>query len=135
MWERVSALPLSINTPLTKEFQNDGVVFSGGEAQRIMLARALLQERSVYILDEPTAAQDPKAESELNQMLTKVMHGKTMLMITHRLSTLSGMDYIYLLDDGRIVEEGTHAELMSMDGRYAHIYTAQAELYAMEESE
>ena len=134
LWERVNTLPLSINTPLTKEFDEDGVVFSGGEAQRIMLARALLQERSVYILDEPTAAQDPKAENELNQLFTEVMHDKTLLMITHRISTLYGMDYIYLLSGGRIVEEGTHAELMRMGGQYAHIYTAQSKLYALEDT-
>ncbi len=133
LWERIDALPLSINTPITKEFQNDGVVFSGGEAQRIMLARALLQERSVYILDEPTASQDPKAENELNQLFTEVMHDKTLLMITHRLSTLSRMDYIYLLNHGRIVEEGTHEDLMRSGGQYAHIYTAQSKLYAMED--
>ena len=99
-----------------------------------MLARALLQERSVYILDEPTAAQDPKAENELNQLFTEVMHDKTLLMITHRISTLYGMDYIYLLSGGRIVEEGTHAELMRMGGQYAHIYTAQSKLYALEDT-
>ena len=95
---------------------------------------ALLQERSVYILDEPTASQDPKAENELNQLFTEVMHDKTLLLITHRLSTLSGMDYIYLLNNGRIVEEGTHEDLMSSGGQYAHIYTAQSKLYAMEDN-
>lgn len=134
LWERVNALPLSINTPLTKEFQDDGAVFSGGEAQRIMLARALLQNRSVYVLDEPTAAQDPKAENELNKLFTEVMHDKTLLMITHRISTLYGVDYIYLLSNGRIVEEGTHAELMHMGGQYARIYTAQSKLYAMDDT-
>ena len=99
MWERVDSLPLSMDTPLTKEFESGGVVFSGGEAQRIMLARALLQRRSVYIMDEPTAAQDPKSESELNRLFTELMRDETVMLITHRLSTLPGIDYIYLMDE------------------------------------
>lgn len=133
MWERVDSLPLSMDTPLTKEFESGGVVFSGGEAQRIMLARALLQRRSVYIMDEPTAAQDPKSESELNRLFTELMRDETVMLITHRLSTLPGIDYIYLMDEGRMIESGTHEELMALGGRYHHIYTVQAELFSMEE--
>lgn len=133
LWERVKALPEGMDTPFTKEFDNSGAVFSGGEAQRLMLARALIQERPVFIMDEPVSAQDPKAESELNRLLTDIMKDKTLLMITHRLSTLSGMDYIYLIEGGRVLEEGSHEEMMQLDGRYAHTYRAQSELYSMED--
>ena len=97
-----------------------------------MLARALLNKRAVYIFDEPTAAQDPKAESELNRLFTDVSEDKTVIIITHRISTLSGMDKIYLLDGGKILESGSHKELMTASGRYASMYKKQAQLYSIE---
>lgn len=132
LWDRINALPQRTDTPVTKEFEKDGVVFSGGETQRLVLARALLQKRQAYIFDEPTSAQDPKAESELNHLFADLLSHQTLILITHRLSTLPGMDRIYLLDDGKITESGSHEELMSQNGRYAHIYRTQAKLYSME---
>lgn len=131
LFEKIGKLPHGINTQVTKEFDNEGVVFSGGEAQRLMLARALLNKRAVYIFDEPTAAQDPKAESELNKLFTDVSEDKTIIIITHRLSTLSGMDKIYLIDGGEVIESGSHNELMAIGGRYADMYKKQVKLYSL----
>lgn len=128
----VKELPRALDTPVTKTFENEGVIFSGGQQQRLLLARALLREAPVLILDEPTAAQDPRMESEMNQLFTGLKDDKAILLVSHRLTTVSGVDYIYLLDKTGIKEEGTHEDLMALNGDYARIYRKQAELYAMD---
>ena len=85
-----------------------------------------------FIMDEPTSALDPKQELQLNNLFTNRLHDNTLILISHRLSTISGTDYIYLLDNGKIEEEGTHDELMKKNGHYARIYQMQSNLYAME---
>ncbi|MDE7325943.1 MAG: ABC transporter ATP-binding protein/permease [Lachnospiraceae bacterium] len=132
MEEAVKALPFGLNTPLTKEFDSEGAVFSQGQQQRLLFARALLRKAQVFLMDEPTAAQDARMESEMNALFRRLSENKTLLLISHRLSTISGMEYIYLLNDQGIEEEGTHKELMELDGRYAGIYRRQAELYQMD---
>jgi ABC-type multidrug transport system fused ATPase/permease subunit len=105
-----------------------GVSISGGERQRIALARAILRDPTVLVLDEATSQLDSQAERKLRRTLDRMMAGRTSIMIAHRLSTISGAQRILVLDDGRIVEEGTHRELMQSRGVYYALYEEQAQL-------
>lgn len=130
--EKVRGFPLGLHTPVTKEFDKEGVVFSNGEAQRLALARAFLQDMPFFIMDEPTSALDPKQELQINQLFTRELREKTLILISHRLSTISGADYVYLIHNGIIEEEGTHEALMAKGGHYARIYRIQSALYTIE---
>lgn len=103
-----------------------GVKLSGGQRQRIALARAILRDAPVLVLDEATSALDSEVEAEIQSALEQVMHGKTVLAIAHRLSTIAQMDRIVVMDQGRIVEQGTHAALLAQDGLYARYWNRQS---------
>ncbi|QUL57849.1 ABC transporter ATP-binding protein [Paenibacillus tritici] len=117
-----------LNTPLGK-LEEDGIDLSGGEWQRITIARALFADSSFIILDEPTASLDPVAESELYQSLSLVIQEKGSIMISHRLASAKLADKIFVIDDGRICEEGNHDELIAKQGIYAEMFRAQAKWY------
>ena len=122
-------LPNGTDSILLREFDDDGVSLSGGEAQKIAIARAFYKNCSFAILDEPSANLDPVAEYALNQSLTKAANDKTVLFISHRLSTTVMADEIYMLEKGQIIEHGSHEELMELDGKYAYMFKLQAEKY------
>jgi ATP-binding cassette subfamily B protein len=103
-----------------------GVKLSGGQRQRIALARAFLKDAPILVLDEATSALDSEVEANIQTALSKVMLGKTVLAIAHRLSTIAEMDRIVVLDEGRIVEQGSHAELLAMNGLYARYWNRQS---------
>ena len=107
----------------------DGVEFSGGEMQRLMLARALYKGGSLLILDEPTAALDPIAENDIYMKYNEMTKGKTSLFISHRLASTRFCDRILFLQDGVIAEEGTHEQLMENNGGYAELFHIQARYY------
>ncbi|WP_127849856.1 ABC transporter ATP-binding protein [Lacticaseibacillus hulanensis] len=127
---KVAALPQGLETPMTKNYEDDGVEFSGGQAQRLMLARALYKDAPVLILDEPTAALDPIAENEVYNEYAQLTRGKSSLFISHRLASTRFCDRIIFLADGRIVQSGTHADLMRAGGPYADMFAVQAKYYA-----
>jgi ATP-binding cassette, subfamily B, bacterial MsbA len=116
--EFVAQQPQGFDTPLTDRGQN----LSGGQRQRISIARALLKDSPVLILDEATAALDNESERRVQQELAVLMRGRTTLVIAHRLSTVEGADRIIVLDQGRIVESGTHQELLVRGGLYAALH-------------
>lgn len=122
-------LSYQTETPLTTEFEKDGVNLSGGEAQKVAIARTLYRKQHLIIMDEPSSALDPLAEYRLNQELNEIAKDKTVIFISHRLSTVRDADCIYMMEDGRIVESGTHEELLKMGGKYAAMWKLQAGLY------
>ncbi|MCP2197859.1 ABC transporter ATP-binding protein [Lentzea flava] len=103
-------------------------VFSGGEAQRVSIARALLADTPILVLDEATAYADPESEASIQDALSVLCRGRTVLVIAHRLATISGAHQIAVLDGGRVSELGTHSELLALDGRYARMWQASAEV-------
>lgn len=127
--EKLQALPWGAETHIGKEVYEDGVELSGGEKQRLMLARALYKDAPVIVLDEPTAALDPLAESELYQKYNELTEGRTSVYISHRLASTQFCDRIVYLEDGKIMEEGTHRELLGRNGAYARLFELQSRYY------
>jgi ATP-binding cassette subfamily B protein len=121
-------LPFGYDTLLGKEFA-EGHDLSGGQWQRVALARALYREAALVILDEPTASLDPRAEHELFDDVRRLLGGRTALLISHRFSSVRSADLIYVLQEGRVVEAGSHADLMAESGLYAELFTLQARAY------
>lgn len=129
LWDRVQKLPYGMDSLLNRELNEDGVELSGGERQKLLLAKALYKKAFVVILDEPTAALDPIAENELYQSYGELTEGRTSLYISHRLSSTRFCDRILFLENGRITETGNHEALMAAKGAYAHMYEVQSHYY------
>lgn len=123
---KIDSLPDGIDTKLDKQVNKNGIELSGGEAQKLMMARALYKNAPVLVLDEPTAALDPIAENEIYLHYRDMTKGKTSLFISHRLASTQFCDRILFLDGGKIAEEGTHDELISNGGEYAKLYEIQS---------
>lgn len=127
--ERIETMPQKEKTYLYKDLDKSGVEISGGEAQKLALARALYKDSPIVILDEPTAALDPIAENEIYSRFNSFVENKTAIYISHRLSSCAFCDRIAVFDNAELVETGTHNELVSANGRYAELWNAQASYY------
>ena len=123
-------LPGGTDTEILREFNDSGVMLSGGESQKMAVARAFYKQCPYAILDEPSANLDPIAEYELNRAMLQAAKDKTVIFISHRLSTTVGADRIYVMENGAIIESGTHRELMEQNGTYAYMFRLQAEKYS-----
>ncbi len=113
---------------LGKQFTG-GTDLSGGEWQKIAIARAFMRENSIIVLDEPSSALDPLAEAELFTHFRALIQGKSAILISHRFSTVQMADVIYVMEQGRIIERGSHQELLQRNGAYARLYRTQAAQY------
>lgn len=133
--ERIEAMDDGIDTVMTKEFDEDGCVLSGGESQKVAVARTFLKEAPMKIFDEPSSALDPIAEYELFDSIIGEGTDHTMLFISHRLSSVQNCDKVFMLEKGTLIEEGTHRELMEKNGSYAAMYRKQAMNYLAIENE
>lgn len=129
VYEKIKSLPEEIHTMMTKEFDEEGAVLSGGECQKIVVARAFVKPSPIKVFDEPSSALDPIAEYDLYNNIMKDGENRTMIFISHRLSSVKNADRVFMLEQGGIIEEGTHHELMQMDGSYAQMYKKQAMNY------
>ena len=129
LMERVDRFEKGMDTELTTEFSEEGVNLSGGESQKLAISRVFYKDAGLMILDEPSSALDPIAEYQLNHAMLEATGDKTVIFISHRLSTTRIADRIIMLEKGRIVEQGTHEELLSMQGKYAQMWKVQAGAY------
>lgn len=129
IWEKIESLPKGMDTILTKEFAEDGAVLSGGQLQKIAVARVFAKDFKLAVFDEPSSALDPVAEYRLYESIMKACEDRTVIFISHRLSTAVLADRIYLFENGRILEQGSHEELMEKNGAYADMFRKQAEKY------
>ena len=129
LWEKVSRFDKGLDTVLTKEFDDGGEVLSGGEAQKLAVARALMNRAKFSVFDEPTGALDPISEYELFETIMKDTEGLSALIISHRLTSAKLADRILVLEDGALCDEGTHEELINKDGVYREMFVSQAKNY------
>lgn len=132
IYEKITSFEKGIYTNLSREFDSEGVPLSGGEEQKIAISRAFVEDKDILILDEPSSALDPLAEYDINQKILSLAAEKTVIFISHRLSTVRMADMIYMMDSGEVVESGTHDELMKLDGKYAEMFRKQAENYMID---
>ncbi len=130
--EKVQELPEKSNTKLLKNIMPGATELSGGELQKLLLAKAIYKKASIMILDEPTAALDPVSEEEIYKKYNKIAKGKTTLFISHRLSSTRFCDRILFIEKGKIIEQGTHDELISKNGKYAEMFNTQSYFYQKE---
>ncbi len=121
-----------LNAPMLKNMEPDGIMLSGGQQQKLLLARALYKDAPILILDEPTAALDPIAESEVYEKFHEVTQNKTAVYISHRLASTRFCDRILMLKDGKIIEDGSHDELMTKNGEYSYMFEIQSHYYKQE---
>lgn len=129
IYEKMKHLPLGLDTPLTREFDENGVLLSGGECQKILVARAFANPAPVWVFDEPSSALDPIAEHELLSGILRETQGKTKILISHRLSCVKDADKVLFFESGKKAEEGTHGTLMRKNGKYAKMYRVQERNY------
>ena len=129
---KIRALPDGMDTQLTRELSEDGVLLSGGQSQALAICRIYLTDHDIFILDEPTSALDPMAEAKFFENIKNIAAEKTVLFISHRLSSAKIADRIYMMEDGEIVEYGTHAQLMELDQKYAEMFEIQSQYYSQE---
>ncbi len=129
LWEKIVSLPKSMDSEYSRAVNDEGTELSGGQIQKLLLARALYRKAPVMILDEPTAALDPIAESQLYETYHEVMKDCSTVFISHRLASTRFCDRIVLMEDGKIIEEGTHDQLLNAKGRYYELYETQAKYY------
>lgn len=127
--KRIESLPRGIDTLLTTEFSKEGVNLSGGESQKLAIGRVFYKNAGLIILDEPSSALDPIAEYQLNHSMLEATENKTVIFISHRLSTTRLADRIIMLENGQIAEQGTHDALLAQNGKYAAMWRAQAGQY------
>ena len=129
LMQKIEQLPRGVESLFGKTIYDDGIEFSGGEVQKLLLARALYKSAPIILLDEPTAALDPIAESTLYENYNKISAQKTTVFISHRLASTSFCDRIILIENGEICEEGTHNELLELNGKYYALFELQAKYY------
>ena len=129
IYEKVRTLPKGIHTMLTREFDQEGVLLSGGEFQKIVCSRVFLDDTKVSLFDEPSSALDPISENELFNSIIKSVKDRTGIFISHRLSSVKDADYVFMLENGKIIEKGSHQELMDEKGAYAAMYKVQERNY------
>ena len=129
LMKRVQGMSAGLDTELTTEFSQEGINLSGGESQKLAIARVFYKDAGLMILDEPSSALDPIAEYQLNHAMLSATKDKTVIFISHRLSTTRIADRIIMLENGQIVEQGTHDELLNRDGKYAQMWKVQAGAY------
>ena len=127
--ERLADLPLGLATCVGKEYEESGIAFSGGEKQKMAIARAIYKDAPFVIMDEPTAALDPLAECEVYAGFDKMVGNKTALYISHRLASCRFCEDILVFDQGRVVQRGSHEELKEQEGLYRRLWEAQAQYY------
>jgi ATP-binding cassette subfamily B protein len=127
--KRVGSMENGIESYLTTETRDDGINLSGGESQKLAISRVFYQNAGLMILDEPSSALDPIAEYQLNHAMLTATRDKTVIFISHRLSTTRIADRIIMLENGQVVEEGTHDELLARGGKYAGMWRVQAGAY------
>ena len=129
LYDRAMNLSSGLDTMLTTEFDEEGLNLSGGESQKLAISRVFYKDAGLMILDEPSSALDPIAEYQLNHAMLGATGDKTVIFISHRLSTTRIADHIFMLENGKIVEEGNHEQLLAMNGKYADMWKAQAGAY------
>lgn len=128
--ERVKGMKQGVDTMVGKEFDTDGEILSGGEYQKLALTHVFAQNSMILILDEPSSALDPISEFEMYENISKSCKDKTVIYISHRMFSAKNADHILFMENGSILEEGSHNELMKQNGKYAELFRMQAQNYA-----